>query len=296
MPLYAAEETPTSRSALAVSPAIIENVLDPGKPTPFTLQLANGTSYPLPIKATVRDFTVQSTELEKVDRARLDASQWFTIDEPDFILQPNQTRTITGHILAPLGAVPGGHYATVFFQPLIPQEALSQATAYLSTRVGVLSFLIVKGDIKQQAEYGTPLSTPGVLRHGPVPLTFSIHNTGNVHLIPTGKIVVYDWRGHQVGKIDLPTRVVLPDSTKKFTQDWNPPSAFGKYRAELQISYGSDELKLPMSSVTFWVMPWLELLIGFGGILAISFFISKTKRRWRKAWRALRGKDIYRHR
>src|SRR4051812_36555916 len=64
------------QSALSVSPAIIEETLTPGKNTSFTLHVRNITDSPLPVAAFARPFTVQSTQLEKTDHDRLDASQW----------------------------------------------------------------------------------------------------------------------------------------------------------------------------------------------------------------------------
>jgi hypothetical protein len=280
---------PKSESALAVSPAIIEEVLSPGEPVPFTLLVNNVTNFPLPIKSFVRNLTVQSAELEKTEQSRLDASRWFTIDEPDFILQPNQVRTVKGVLHPPIDAIPGGHYATIFFQPLVPEQALSPSTTYISARVGVLAFLVVKGDIEQKAIFNSTLHTSRLIRHGPATFTFSIRNTGNVHIMPTGKLTIYDGRGKQAGVLDVPTSFVLPDSTKNYRLQWNPPRPIGKYKAELAVNYGIERVQLPKTNAVFWIVPWAEIGLGILAFSVGAIFIIKTRRRWRKAWRALRG-------
>jgi hypothetical protein len=280
-------DIPPSQSALAVSPAIIEEVLTPGKATEFILQVNNVTNYPLPIKAMVRDFAVQSEELEKAERSRLDASKWFTLQEPDFILQPKQVRTVKGSITPPADAVPGGRYATIYFQPLVPQEVLGPSTAYLSARVGVLAFLIVKGDIEQKAAFQKGLYAPGLAQHGPIPFDFSLSNTGSVHLMPKGKLTIRDWRGRKVKTMDLPTGIVLPGAARKYQLEWAAPGAFGKYTAELEVSYGSENAVLGKKTVTFWVVPWGSLLTGVIVLTLVGLFVRRTRRRWRKAWRAL---------
>jgi len=287
--LVRAEDAPATKSALAVSPAIIEEVLEPGKPTPFTLQVNNITNFPLPIKTMIRNFVVQSETFEKTERDRLDASQWFNIEDPDFILQPNQVRTVKGVLQPPADAVPGGHYATIYFQPLIPQEALSPATAYMNSQVGVLVFLIVKGDITQKADYAQALQVPGFVRHGPVDFTFSLQNTGNVHIMPTGTLTIYDWRNKQVAQLDVPPNIVLPDAAKQYTMAWQAKHAFGKFRAELAVTYG--ETTLPVATVTVWVVPWIKLSVAIVITAAIGMFVVKTRQRWRKAWQTLRGSD-----
>lgn len=280
-------DSPASQSALAVSPAIIEEVLTPGKAAGFVLQVNNVTNYPLPIKAMVRDFAVQSEELEKADRSRLDASKWFTLEEPDFILQPRQVRTVKGTIAPPADAVPGGRYATIYFQPLVPQEVLGPSTAYLSARVGVLAFLVVKGDIEQKAAFHQDLRAPGVAQHGPIPFDFSLSNTGSVHLMPKGKLTIRDWRGRTTKAMDMPAGIVLPGAAKKYQLEWTAAGAFGKYTAELAVSYGSENTVLDKQMVTFWVVPWGNLLIGAIALTLAGLFVRRTRRRWRKAWRAL---------
>jgi|SRR5688572_5599228 len=293
MPHAAAEELQqqpaSAQSALAVSPAIMEEVLTPGEQIPFTLNVHNVTNFPLPIKAFVRNLTVQSEEFEKTDQARLDASRWFSINEPDFILQPNQVRTVEGTISPPVDAAPGGHYATIYFQPLVPAEALSPSMAYVNSRVGVLAFLVVKGEIEQKVAFDKSLQTAGLIRSGPIEFEFSLRNSGNVHIVPTGKLTVYDWRGRQVAQSDVPNGIILPDATKHYTMQWDPPGFAGKYRAELSITYGTDQTALETSVVNVWMLPWIEAAVGILLLGALFFLVRRTRRRWRKAVRAYRG-------
>src|SRR5688572_9879331 len=82
------------QSALAVSPAIFEAVLEPGKPATKTVTVTNTANVPLPIKSSVKSFSVLE-EVSEQDRALFDASAWFKVSEPDFILQPKQKRLVT---------------------------------------------------------------------------------------------------------------------------------------------------------------------------------------------------------
>jgi hypothetical protein len=287
----AAKDEPASQTALAVSPAIIEEVLEPGKDATFTVLVHNVTSFPLPVKGFVRDMTLQDVQLDESAKAKLDASRWFSIEEPDFILQPNQTRTVKGTIRAPADAAPGGHYATVYFQPLVPQEALSPSTAYISSRVGALAFLVVKGDIERKAAFTEPLSASTGMGRGPIKLSFSVGNSGNVHILPAGSVAIYDWHGKKLASLDIPTGLILPKTSKSYEFEWQPPQLVGKYIAELTFTYDRDQRPLTAKSAEVWAAPWLEagtvLLLLAGGV----FIIAKTRSRWRKAWHVLRGKN-----
>lgn len=283
-----AEGAASSESALAVSPAIIEEVPVPGAATKFSVQVQNITQIPLPIKTFVSSLLVDDNSLSKNDRARLDASEWFKVADPDFILQPKQLRTVTGTIAPPKDSVPGGHYATIFFQPLVPQDALSPSTAYINARVGVLAFLIIKGDVQQKAEIKDGLKTKALAQGGPIDFTFSIKNTGNVHVVPSGDIHIYDMFGKEVAKLALPTGIVLPDSTKDYTVSWESPP-IGVFSAELTVKYGADNTALPKMSAKFWVFPWMPAVLVVVIIGGILLFVRKIRPRWRRAWREFRG-------
>lgn len=289
--LPAGAQAVSSKSALAVSPAILENVLTPGAATSFTVQVHNVTNFPLPIKTFMRGLTVEAhtTDISETEQQRLDASKWFVIKDSDFILQPNQIRTVSGTIETPADAEPGGHYATIFFQPLVPAEALSPSTAYINARVGVLSFLIVKGDIKPKAEIESGIQTSGLVQQGPVTFSFRIRNSGNVHLLPTGKLAIYDVFGAQVANLDVPPGTILPDSVREYTIEWNAASFINRYHAELTLDYGDEGLKLPKTLTTVWVLPWAALLLCVAGLAVVVFIITKTRRRWRLAWEVIRG-------
>lgn len=286
-PNLRAQQAP--QSALAVSPAIFEAVLDPGKTTKQKITVTNTANVPLPIKASVKSFTVNE-EVASENRGIFDASTWFKVQEPDFILQPKQKREVHLTITPPTDAEPGGHYATVYFQPLLPAEVLSDTTAYLTARVGVLAFMIVKGDIIEQAKPAGPLSTAKIQQSGPINFRFKVKNEGNVHLLPTGRVTIYDWRNREVAKLPLAPTMILPKTQKELTVTWDKTRSFGLYHAKLDLVYGSEHKPLMFVPASFWVLPWtVGLGILFGGLML--FLALRYRRRLRRAWRELMGRS-----
>jgi hypothetical protein len=281
-------DTPT-KSALSVNPAITEEVLTPGTTSVEKVRVTNITSVPLPIKGSIKNLIMQESLIPAADKSIYDASAWFTLNPSDFILQPNETKEITVSIATPAQATPGGHYATVYFQPLIPSEALSPSTTYLTARVGVLSFLVVKGAIVEQASLSA-LHIPTLEQFGPVPIKVAAVNSGNVHLLPKGDVVVRNWRGKQVSKVDLPTGLVLPKTVKNYTVVWKNHAKYGYFTAQAAMTYGADNEQVRTAKTGFWVIPWLPLLMFVALIVATVWFVRRTHRRWKAAWDILRGK------
>jgi hypothetical protein len=248
-----------SKSALSVSPAVIERVLDPGVPAEAPIMLTNVTDFALPIKASVRSFLTQE-EVDEKHRAAYDASEWFRIGEADFVLQPRERRQVSINIAAPGDAEPGGHYATVLLEPMIPSQALSPQNASLSARVGVLSFLIVKGDIVERVAPVGGLRTAGFSQSGPVEFKVTLRNEGNVHVLPTGHIDVLDWRNKRVGRAKLVSRVLMPGTSKEFRAHWNKEWPIGRFRGVAHFVYSAERSELKIKPATFWVVPGVTLL------------------------------------
>lgn len=282
------EQNP-NKSALAISPAIVEHVLTPGEKKEFTLRLTNMTNFPLPISGSIKNFEPLEDVQDKKLLSLYDASKWFTIKEPDFILQANQTRTITVTIVPPPAAGPGGHYASVYFQPLLPEGVLTPSTAYLSAKVGALVFLIVPGALEEKIAI-SEVEAPLLQQSGSLDISTTITNGGNVHISPNGNLVIKNWRGKVIDKLPLRFGVILPGTNKTATTTWEKSWAFGKYTATAQVSYGSGNTEPDEVTVSYWVIPWALILIMVIVVLPGIFFFIRTKGRWKAAWRALKQK------
>ncbi len=282
-----AQETP--QSALGVSPAIFELVLEPGEEKTETLRVFNVTNFPLPIKASVKNFTPKE-EISEEAKKIFDASAWFTLEPTDFILQPKENKIITVTISPPKEAEPGGHYATVYFQPLLPVEVLSPQTAYLTARIGILSFLIIKGEIQEKASLAS-WQTESFRQFGPISLNLQLKNEGNVHLLPAGEVTVWNWQNKEVTKIPLTPSQILPQTTKQFSFVWPKKYLLGKFLAQVQLTYGSEQQKIASEKITFWVIPWLPLSVGILSLTVAGLLLIIVRRRLKLAWLVLLGRE-----
>jgi hypothetical protein len=284
----AQEQDPT---ALGVSPAIFELVLEPGGEKTTQIYVFNYTRVPLPIKAQVQNFIPSESiaELTAGERAIFDASEWFTVEPSDFILQPEREQEVTITIEAPEGTQPGGHYATVFFQPLLPADIISPESTYLTAKVGVLAFLLVKGDIVTEANI-TELSVKPFSGRGPVDFDVILKNTGNVHLLPSGIVRVKNVFGNEVGEFSIKPVIVLPHTERVLSAKWDKKFLWGRYTAEAEITYGSENKITVSGEQVFWVVPWLQILLTIIPLTLLSMTFIIFRRRILPALRILLGK------
>ncbi len=154
----------------------------------------------------------------------------------------------------------------------------------------------------------------------PLALGVRFTNTGNVHTKPTGKITIKNTFGQALARIGekaiiTPTGAVtgseitdyipvndrngnvLPNSSRVFLQPWQGYGSytlddqgnrlitwrglgFGRYTAELELSYGGKEL--PKQVIHFWIIPWKILLI----IIIILAALILGLRQWKNLSRA----------
>lgn len=276
------------QSALGVSPAIIEIVLDPGKKKETKVSVFNVTNFPLPIKGSVKSFVPKEEIAEEAEEI-FDASAWIKINPADFILQPREKKEVKITIIPPQEAEPGGHYATVYFQPLVPVEVLSPQTAYLTARVGVLVFLIVKGEIVEKAWLGD-LQTVKFRQFGPIEFTALFRNEGNIHLLPSGEIKIFDFRGREVETLKISPVTILPKATKELVVKWPKKYLFGKFTTQAKILYGSEHKKLESDPIEFWVVPWIPILFSIGALTFFTIFLILVRGRLILAFKVLIGK------
>jgi hypothetical protein len=227
-------------------------------------------------------------KLAEKDRAQFDASKWVRIAEPDFILHPRQQKTINLTIMPPANAEPGGHYTTIFFQPLVSAEMVKSNAVFIGSKVGVQTLLIVKGDVQQAATISN-LEVPLFNQQGPADIRVHVKNSGNVHIMPTGSIEIRDIWGKHVDTIPLPSTLVLPRTTKTTPVRWDNKERTGYFLAEVHATYGAQHTPLQSKATGFWIFPWLNVvvLLLIAGLAGFIFW--RTRGRWRRALSTLFG-------
>lgn len=276
------------QSALGVSPAIFELVLDPSEEKTTKVTVLNIINFPLPVKASVKSFLVEE-EIPAEAKEIFDASSWIKVDPADFILQPRENKEINITISPPKKAEPGGHYATIYFQPLVPVEVLSPQTAYVVARVGVLAFLIVKGEIIEKASIGN-LQTADFQQFGPLEFKISFKNEGNIHLLASGSLGIWDWWGKEVAKLDFKPTMVLPKTSQELTDVWPKKYLLGKFSAQAKLVYGSENKASESQRIEFWVVPWIPILVLIWVLTCFVIFLIIGRKRMGLAIKVLLGK------
>lgn len=281
---------------MSVSPAIFEMIVEPGEVRKQSFYIINTENYPVPVRATLQRLSPVEEEIDSSLSESFNASSWIEVSDPSHILKGKEKRQLTATATIPETAEPGGHYATIMLEPLVPRASNESSGAKTAAQVGILVFITVKGEAVTEVSFKDRMVS-SLHTSGHIPIDIAVANTGAIHVLPTAKVTIRDIFGHTKDELPLKPRIVLPNTTKHFPAKWKGPAIFGIYSAQADGTYGSAQSGIDNEKQYFVVARWLPLAFTFLPLFALTIFTFKTYKRWPRAYRAFMGKPAkpYRH-
>ncbi len=226
--------------------------------------------------------------------------KWVSFSKTSFDAEPNVLNTVVMTIKVPKDAAFGYYYAAVFSQDN-GNQSLVAGQNKIAGAVASLVLLDVKAPgEKRQLQVTHFTSTKKLYQYLPAEFAITVKNTGNIHAIPTGNIFIHRTGSKDfIGTLSINKEQgnVLPHSSRVFTTtwedgfpsyttkrvhnqvvadkrgqpvkelNWNLANAnkfrFGHYSASMTLVYNDGQRDIPVNGeVSFWVIPWIPLLIG----------------------------------
>lgn len=296
--------------ALTISPPKFELDGNPGSIIKQVIKLFNETEEARVFYPSLQGFIARGEAGEPglIAESEYGLSKWVKIDTGPISLSPKERKEIPFAVEVPENAEPGGHYAAILFSTQ-PPEAMQGATPIaIAGKLGSLVLLKVGGRLIESGklvEFNTK-DGKSFFTHLPVDFYIRFENLGNVHLKPQGEIKI-------TGLLDItstPTAIAvnnaggnaLPKSIRRYDVSWSKSGlgtgegqsllqelkaqwkgfAIGKFTAHLNLYYGA-EGKQMTGLESFWVFPWLLILVIAIG-LAVVFFGLKVGIKKYNAW------------
>ena len=281
--------------SIKFSPTRIEEIVDPGEVLYKNIEVTNQSDIAKTFFVYIKDFVAEGEGgvaklLPPGSQDYTTIASWIKADTEGMEFGSYQTKTINFSIEVPENAGPGGHYGALVVgtePPNIRAEGEDKGAAIsIAQQTGPLILLQVRGDVIEEASirefstdkevYGTPFDIKFISR---------VENHGNVHIKPMGSIGIINMFGKEVEKIsfnDVGSNV-LPNTIRRFEDNWNGDFAFGRYKAIIGLSYGTSakfggqgKKSIDMEK-TFWIIPWkivlpIFLAIVFVGALIVLIF------------------------
>ena len=252
-----------------VSPPIFELELEPGESYKDEIYLLNKSELALPIQALAVNFSALG-EMGSMDFGlgeediSINPRKWIKIEKPNFILEPHESEKVKFEINLPENAEPGGHYATILFEPKLPSFYFEEKALKTIPQVGVLYLISVK--VEGLIEPETPLTVVefnipenlhlkrlenflvgfvglfteaiaaekqafSIVETSHLSFTLRIKNNDIYHVKPKGKLLILTGSNKIVGETEITETTILPGKIRQFPIEFKPelPEKLTKY-------------------------------------------------------------------
>ncbi len=289
--------TVDDKEDFVVEPGKVEVFANPGdtvtKYVSVTSRIAKNTKF----SVASEDFVGSRSAADPVTllgdaKSPYSLKGWLTPGADDFALDFGDRVTLPVTIAVPKNAAPGGYYAAVIISnaPQVEEMTAAQAgTAKVISRIGVLFFVRVNGDVNPDGHLEDFKVNPSGTFYGATPTDFQVlfNNTGSIYLAPYGDLSVHNFLGAQVADIPVDAYFAMPDSLRYRDVFWNDSGAFrfGRYTATLSLNRNYDGI-VDTRTIAFWVLPWkpltvaaviLAIIVSFGYFVFSRFEFRRRK-------------------
>lgn len=274
-----------AKNDFVVEPGKTEIFINPGGTVTKSITITNRIGKTVKFKLTTEDM-IGTNDSESPIKLLGDEvgpysiKSFIKLEISEFSLDLGEKITIPVTISIPLDAEPRGYYGAVIIsnEPEVLGEGQSnqvEGQARLVSRIGSLFFLRINGEGKEAGsleDFKIIGPSKSFYEKRPSGFEIAFKNTGNVHLVPHGKIIIKNILGESVGEIPVDAYFSLPDSIRYREVLWGAGMGLGRYTAHLSLYPGFGNTN-EETSIAFWIIPWKILLATFVGlVILISFF------------------------
>lgn len=278
-------KTVLADSIITAIPPKLQIEASPGEIIKTSIKVRNDSETSQIYSINVNDFIVDSESGTPIPISENITSKWSLrkwISAPNSIpVDSKGTQIIPLTIRIPSSALPGGHYSMVTYMPNtdVKPGQLKKTATIIGQRVGTLIYVTIKGKVNEKANI-TSFNLPKFSEQGPINISGTVENLSDIHIEPKGFVVISDMLNREVAKLPVNVGNIFPDSSKKFLLNWDQKWGYGKYKSELNLLYGNNNVLT--ATVFFWLFPIrlvIYSLIIIISILTTSILLAKRKKR-----------------
>jgi len=316
--MYSAKIVFASSLSLKISPTLFKIEAKPPADVWAPFILENQSNQPVNLTIGYKAFDPQASQngtvaflkngqqISGLDKKIFDKIQVVNtnnISLSSISLGPKQSLPLRLHIVLPNNEPSSDYYFSLLFleNPNITDQnisinPISNQSAYSSLLLGIgANILLAVGDKEVPQASINDFSVPYFLEAGPVPFTLTVFNSGSHFITPEGFIFIKNMFGQTIGKIKIPSTVILSGTGRTITNYilsnenvlttqnenqnqslqiiWPEYFLLGLYTATLTLSLSADGPTYTRS-IHFLVFP-INIILGILIILAILIYIYK---------------------
>ncbi|MCW2950656.1 MAG: hypothetical protein JWN41_1669 [Thermoleophilia bacterium] len=259
----------------SVSPPKYELSASPGETITGTLRIftqSGGLKYRADIGDATQDsrghylFEPRSNDVRR-------PSSWMSVTPKSFTSGPGTVEPIQWTMAIPKRAEPGDAIGVIYVTQVA--DAPRGGGFVLQPRLAVRLEVRIRGKQRFRPAI-TSLRVPKVSSAGPVKLTLTVANRGNVRIdMAKASTAAVQIRaaGHTKKTFPL-TGTLFPKATRKYTFVWRDTPSRGRFTARANLEFGRGKQRAAVRrSTTFYIAPYRQvgaLLLTIGGVLVLG--------------------------
>lgn len=254
--------------AVSITPLRQTAVLEAGEKKIFSLDVVNDEKGVLIFQPEVDAFDIDEKTGMAIFGKEDPAIEWISAKPAFITLAPGETGRFLFTVSVPENAEVVSHYLGFF-----ATQKGGEGNVSVNSRLGSLFFLHIAGEIKELLSFDD-FASDNLFFLDPLRVEFTLKNLGNIHVIPSGDVILRSWWGGEITRLPLNegARKILPDGVWSGSFDFN--SGFLKWYGgpvflEINGAYGMSEKKLVLEK-TIWYFPLFFVLVVFS---LLAFFI-----------------------
>lgn len=262
----------TQTMGIKISPAQIEENVDPGHTYSYVVHITNPDTFPLTLYPVVHDIVGLGPEGQPVfavagEDSTYRLSSWVTFKESRIDLAPGESADVHATVVVPKDAPPGGHFGSLALTQNAPKDIPIGAGVGFETGANLL--LQVAGDIVEDTRFRSFSTSRLVYGTPDVEFRIALENLGTVIARPVGIIDITNMWGKKAGSIPANdvARAIFPKTKREFTTRWTSDELeFGRYTATASFAIQETSgVRTVSSSAQFWIIPMnIVLPMGIG--------------------------------
>ncbi|NBD74177.1 hypothetical protein GVX82_04020 [Patescibacteria group bacterium] len=261
------------REDFVVGPGKIELVMEPGETRTVEVAISNRMGAERTFQLSTEDLSgspdaERAVVLHGAERGPYTLRDYLFPAANRITIEDGIRTFVPVTVSIPEDAEPGGRYGALLVS-VTSDQPQSAAGAVIVSRVGVMFFVRVTGEVEEQGAFTTLNTETGrrFYTDGPIEFSIGYRNDGNVHLNPYGRITIENTLGNTVAAQEIDPWFALPNSERARTLTWDRPLLFGRYTATVELNLGYDNA-IETKRVSFWVIP-----IGLVGLILLGLFL-----------------------
>jgi hypothetical protein len=267
--------------AYTVAPVIVDRTLEPRSIENFDIVITNDTNAILQLFPAVNNVSVglsggiESFVPASMSDRTTSLASWIELSRTPIELGPGQSATTTATIRIIADAEPGTYHALISFPDGRNRD---EAEARIQNGGVPSTILTVTIEKKTREELGLSgfIVDRFVLSPDNEAAAYTVANSGDTDIVPTGDILIYNHRGEEVAVVPVnPSRASVKAGETVVMRAQLPTAGLaGKYKAYLSLKYGTEQRAQIQDTAFFYAVPWKKLLILFFGLLLVAIALA----------------------